>query len=194
MLTDHYYAFRRLDFFKETTFLYMVENNLGFEHQWVYNHVRVAEKFENAVVLKEKAGQVGFHTDHKIKQLRAIEMQLAFEADRVAICKDVISVNTDPKRCAEAVTETLIKQAENLREYQFVTMKGATTHITALFNSEGKRLHDRSDDGIQAFLLAVKAILDFLARELEPTQYELIDQMRARRTQVEPKRLRMGFY
>lgn len=191
MLTDHYYALRSIELFRETTFLYVIENNLGFEHQWVTHHVNIAEKFENVAVLKEREGQIGFHTDHAVKLMRATQLQLAFETDRVAICADIVTVNPDPRRCAKVVTETLIKQAENLREYQRVTMTKTSTYVTAIFNAEGKRIIDRSDDAIQSFEVLCDASTRFLANKLEPRQYEYIHSVRERRTQVSTKRIRL---
>lgn len=194
MLRAHHRAFRNHPFFADTTILYMIENKTGFEHQWVRDHVTATEKLSNCAVLKESDGQIGFTTDHRIKIERAMELKRCFESDRIAICQEVITVNPDPKRNAAAVTETLIKQTENLREFQKVTMTTVQVYITALFNAEFKRISDRTDDAVQALQVIVKSAPEWIARRLEPNQYAYIENLRKNITHVpEAKRMRFGY-
>lgn len=193
MMIAQYRAFRSIPFFAESTLLYMIECKTGFEHQWYKEHAEVTEKLPNVFTLQEHEDQIGFNTTHPIKLQRAYALKRCFEADRLELCEEIITVNPDPKRNAKAVTETLISQIENLREFQKVTMKDTSVYVTALFNSDFKRIPNRKDDAVQALQVILKSAPDFLAEALAPSQFRQIRFLRNNiNPQGNPHTLRIG--
>lgn len=168
MVLTHYRAFRKIPFFKRARINYIPENNLAHEGAWIANLLMESELFENVAVLKEHPGQIGFHTDENSKLRRARHMRECFNMDRVVMCEDIVTVNTDPKKTRQIVTNTLIEQMEFLREYRRLSISRDTTYVTALFTEANKRIPNRKDDAVQALMVILDVVELFMGGKLPP--------------------------
>jgi len=177
-LKRHYSALRQTTLLRQSTILYVLENNLGREHEWIINTLNRDSFFENFEVLQELDGIKGFRTTTDSK-LRADDfLRECVSLDGLAFMKDIISVNDDPSRTGDAAKEMLIEQLEGMKEYTKPNPNGTTRRfITSIFSSEFVRIRGRKDDIQRALSMLIYAARMFVAKRL-PVSYEGIQKKR----------------
>lgn len=176
-----------------TTFLYCIENNMGNEHQWIERFIAETDTMANAVVLQERAGQVGFRTDEAAKVRRPRMLHEKLQMDAVAIVSDVVSVNNDHKRCGEAAVEELLLQMSRVQEFTKMTPTTVKTIITAIFDELGRRIVGQNDDLVQAVYVMVEAMALYYGNKLPTNQYARIKKVREDERGKKHKRRRIMF-
>lgn len=190
-LKQHYEAFRSMPLFRNTTFLYVVENNMGNEHQWIARFVAETDTMANVYVLQERTGQVGFRTDEAAKLRRPRLLYDILQIDGMAIVKDVVSVNADKKRCGENAVDVFLLQMKRMQEFTRMTPNKVHTIISAIFNEEGKRIVENNDDVVQANIVMNEAMKLFLSKKLPTDQYTRINHIREHERGKRHKRQKM---
>lgn len=176
-----------------TTFLYCIENNMGNEHQWIERFIAETDTMANAVVLQERAGQVGFRTDEAAKVRRPRMLHEKLQMDAVAIVSDVVSVNNDHKRCGEAAVNELLLQMSRVQEFTKMTPTTVKTIITAIFDELGRRIVGQNDDLVQAVYVMVEAMALYYGNKLPTNQYARIKKVREDERGKKHKRRRIMF-
>lgn len=155
-VTNHYKMLRAHRLFKDSTILYIMENNLGMESNWIAEVTESSVLFNNVMVLQEHDGQLGFHTNaqSKIRNDDLLREKISFNS--LLFLDEIISVNDDASRCGDAVKKTLIDQLAGMCEYVKHKPDGTTTRIiTSIYNELFQRIKGKKDDLQRALSMLV---------------------------------------
>ena len=107
-VSTHYKKLRAHPLFKDSTIVYIMENNLGMEHCWIAEVIESSVLFDNVAILQEHDGQLGFHTtaQSKIRNDDMLREKISFNA--MLFLDEIISTNKDPDRSGAAAKAMLI--------------------------------------------------------------------------------------
>ena len=103
--------------FPNATIVFIIENNLGFEAKHI-QHFCKTHLTGKILHMSEKdcAGSVGFHTDHKLKQLMFAKFNEWLSRDAIRFDEKLLSLNT--QKGTQKVLEELTEQ---LHSYSVIT-------------------------------------------------------------------------
>jgi hypothetical protein len=178
---DHYDALRAHPLFRDSTICYVLENNLGHEHDHISYLVRNNNRISNATVLYENAEVAGFRTSAASKLRADDRLQEMITMEGVGFLSNFISVNPDPNKSGANARKELIAQIGNMRCYTNQLPNGESRRvITSLFDETFRRISGRHDDMQRALSMLLIVSNLFLTRRL-PVNYTLIDALRGNR-------------
>jgi hypothetical protein len=98
----------------DTTLVFIIENNLGFEAKHIHNFLK--KRLTGKVVYMREAEHVGFHTDHKLKELMYSRFNEWLTRDSIRFDSMLFAVNPD---CAE--DRVMRGLEEQLHTYSIIT-------------------------------------------------------------------------
>jgi len=165
-VSTHYKKLRAHPLFKDSTIVYIMENNLGMEHNWIAEVIESSVLFNNVAILQEHEGQLGFHTSaqSKIRNDDMLREKISFNS--VLFLDDIISTNIDPGRCGNAAKNILIDELAGMCEYVKQKPDGtATRYITSIYNELFQRIKGKKDDVQRALSMLVWVATLFIARD-----------------------------
>jgi hypothetical protein len=173
-------------FLRDSTVLFVFENNLGREQDHLTRLVESSPLFSNSYPLHENDKLNGFHT-YAYTKLRADDLLY----DRVSMgalsfAEDMICVNPKYARNGgEAMKELMIHQMSEMKEYVRRNPNGTSTRvITSIHGDDKKHIKGKHDDVQRAFSNYLIAEMRFRNRDL-PLDYDHIYSLRASRKFLE---------
>lgn len=174
--------------FKDSTLLYIFENNLGCEHDHLNALIRETPRFNNVDVLYENTTKIGFCTGEK-SRLKGVDNLAAFLCNNaIAFEEDLIVCNTEvPKdynnrNVKEYTKNKLIHQVSELQEYKEDMINGTVKrNVTSLFSHENVRYQNKKDDLERALTTMLLYSMMFRLRQL-PVNYEHIASLQSNRS------------
>ena len=177
----HHDKLRSINLFKDSTFLYIFENNLGKEHDHLRTIVYGVERIRNnAYVLSENPEVVGFHTFSHTKLKADDRLQEYITSNSLRFMDPVVSVNDNSSKAGDNAKDLLITQIANMKEFVKQNPNGTCTRIvTSIYSEDGTRLKQK-DDVQRALSNLILGSTMFLTRRL-PVDYDYISKLRQRR-------------
>ena len=165
-VSAHYKKLRGHPLFKDSTIVYIMENNLGMEHNWIAEVIESSVLFDNLAILQEHDGQLGFHTSaqSKIRNDDLLREKISFNA--MLFLDEIVSVNKDPDRSGPAAKTMLINQLAGMCEYVKQKPDGtATRYITSIYNELFQRIKGKKDDIQRALSMLVWVTTLFISKD-----------------------------
>jgi hypothetical protein len=152
----HYLLIRKHRLLKDSTILYIIENNLGMEVNWIAETFNSLPHFDNFVVLQEHEGILGFHTYATTKLKHDDLLREKVEFASIVFTDEIFSASEDASRCGEAIKTTFIDQLANMAEFVEQKPNGMSSRtITSIYTDQGQRIKGRKDDMQRAFSMLV---------------------------------------
>lgn len=175
----HYHALRNHPLYKDATIYYVLENNLGREHDHL-NFMIQDTGFTNCAVLYEDENMIGFWTDatKKIVMDEALRDKVMFGL--LSIANDFLTTNSDPNRQAETVVEMMLDQIEDLKDYTVMKNGVERRIITSILGPDLAVEVGKHDDLQRALSMLIYASTKFLSGKL-PVDYHMISRLRENR-------------
>jgi len=182
-VSTHYKKLRAHLLFKDATIVYIMENNLGMEHNWIAEVIESSTLFNNVAILQEHEGQLGFHTtaQSKIRNDDMLREKISFNS--ILFLDNIVSTNVDPGRCGAAAKNILVDQLAGMCEYVKQKPDGtATRYITSIYNELFQRIKGKKDDIQRALSMLVWVTTLFVARDPRlAIDYKRISKLREKR-------------
>lgn len=172
----HYKALRANPLFRDVTILYILENNLGKEHDNIKTIITDKTIFDNNVdYLFETHAAIGFRTKEHTKVTAADLLRQVISIGCISFAEDFVCTNTEAKDGAAGMKSLLLEQLGNLREYTTEKSNGTfKREITGKHDALGAELKGRKDDAQMACFLALLYSRKFLDDQL-PVNIEAIE-------------------
>lgn len=172
---------RSINYFKDSTFLYIFENNLGKEHDHLRAIIYGVDRIRNnAYVLFENHDVVGFHTFAESKLKADDRLQDAISSNSLRFLDPIVSINENSSKAGDNAKDLLITQIANMKEFVKQNPNGSCTRIvTSIYSEDGTRLKQK-DDVQRALSNLILASTMFLTMRL-PVDYAYISKMRQNR-------------
>ncbi len=112
-----YHEIRAIELFKYVTILYVFENNLGNEHNWLYGLIKRTPIINNVYVLYENEKKLGFNTS-ALSKLMGYDVLLSYcSTGGIQFYKDLITINADHKNGKIDMKNVLIKQLMQIKQF-----------------------------------------------------------------------------
>lgn len=177
----HHDKLRSIELFKNSTFLYIFENNLGKEHDHLRTIVHGVDRIRNnAYVLFENPEVIGFHTFANTKLTADDRLQDYIASNSLRFIDPIVSVNENSAKAGDNAKDLLITQIANMKEFVKQHPNGQCTRIvTSIYSEDGTRLKQK-DDVQRALSNLIIASTKFLTRRL-PVDYDYISRLKQRR-------------
>ncbi len=169
----HYEALRRL--YNESTLLYIMENNLGKEHDNLKGLIMDKTIFDNNVdFLYENNRVVGFHTGPNSKTDACHLARQIISLGCMVFAENFLTINPDAVGGPAGMKALLLEQIGNLREFSVEKINGQFKHsISGKHDERGLELKGRKDDAQMACFMAILYSQRFLNDDL-PVNMEVI--------------------
>lgn len=173
-----YTEIRSNEVFRDVTILYVFENNLGNEHNWLVGLMRKCQ-FSNVFALYEHEDRVGFRTT-QLSKLLGYDILKAYTSNGgVVFYKDLITINAAHADGKLMMRALLITQIAQLKQFGKKHANGTRVRvITGIHSEDGKRL-PQTDDVVMAFMMGLHAATRFHKKEL-PVPYAKIHMLRTK--------------
>lgn len=172
--TAVYNGIRRHPLFKNSTILFVIENNLGLEGPRLQESVCSNPSFYNYVFLRETLDIYGFHTGEQSRLAADLKLQEILATRSIGYIKDIVCVNKTLGRRAADVKRMLSAQIAALMMYERTTCRrGTSAYVTSTYNEEGARINGIHDDLQRALSMGIMVTYMFFGRHL-PVDYGYI--------------------
>ena len=182
-LARHYKAIRNTTLMNSSTILYILESNLGREHEWLASAIEGHPLFDNVGILQEKTDVIGFRTNEKTKLLSDEILRTRVVTGGLSFADPIISVNEEVARLAVDPRQMLIDQIGAMREYTKIAGNGiARKLVTSTLSIDLQPIPGRKDDLQRALSTLLLVSKNFTEGTL-PANYM---QIRASRQQRRP--------
>lgn len=178
---DLYDRIRMYPMLKNSTILYIFENNLGKEHDHLTALIDRTSNINNVKVLYEHESVVGFHTGPGSKLPADDRLRSYVSTDGLRFAKNIISVDPASDPSGDDIIEKLIHQIEEMRE--FVRYKANGTHdrvVTSTHGIDRKRIRGNKDDLQRALSMLLIVAGMFYERKLK-LNYDEIERLHLKR-------------
>lgn len=173
-----YTEIRANEVFRDVTILYVLENNLGNEHNWLVGLMRKCS-FSNVFPLFEHEDRVGFRTTQMSKLLGYDILKAYTSNGGIMFYKDMLTINAAHADGKLVMRALLITQIAQLKQFGRKHANGSRVRvITGIHSEDGKRL-PQTDDVVMAFMMGLHAATRFYNKEL-PVPYAKIHMLRTR--------------
>lgn len=103
-LHNHYDLMNQNKIFKNSTKIFIIENNLGFEAQHYAKYIN--NNFKNLIVLKEQ-DSIGFHTDHKFKAASCEKLRALLQTNMISFSTDFFTASSSVEKIKEKYMDQL---------------------------------------------------------------------------------------
>lgn len=161
-----YFKIRADPWFKNTTILYLIENNFGNDHNWLYGLVKRTDAFTNVYVLSEKPEyKIGFCTTELSKMEGFFILQKFAGLSAIKFYRQLITFNATHKDGRNAMRTLLVDQISQIKMYTTRTGTSTKTFITAILDENKKRLN-LVDDVLIAFIIFLYNSTRFFQKQL----------------------------
>jgi len=129
-----------------TTYVFIIENNLGFEAKHLHHFLR--GKLKGKVLYMAEHQDVGFHTDHKLKELMYAKFNEWLCRDAIRFDQNLFSVNG-----AAPINKVMSDLEEQLQSYSVITEYPKTPFGKIRTTYSGKVSTGAKDDVLVAIQL-----------------------------------------
>jgi len=178
---DLYDRIRRHRMLRDSTILYVFENNLGKEHDHLTALIRRTAAINNVKVLYENEQVVGFHTHSHTKLSADDRLRQYVSTDGLRFADTIISVAPDTDASGDAIIEKLVHQIEEMREFVRQLPNGTYRRVvTSIHGQDLKRIRGNKDDLQRALSMLMLVSALFFERKL-PVNYNEIERMHLKR-------------
>jgi hypothetical protein len=168
-----YQRIREDPWFKNTTILYLIENNFGNDCSWLYNLMKKSATFDNVYMLSERPQQkLGFCTGELSKMEGFFILQKFAGLSAIRFYKGLITFNAKHTNGRVAMRSLLIEQMSQIKMYTTRNGVSTKTFITAILDENKKRLK-LVDDVLIAFIIFLYNSTRFFQKQLD-CPYETI--------------------
>ena len=187
-IENHYMLIRKHRLLKDSTILYIIENNLGMEVNWIAETFNKLPEFDNFAVLQEHEGILGFRTYAPTKLKHDDLLREKIEFAQVMFTNEIFSASEDASRSGDEIKATFIDQLANMSEFVEQKANGTSSRtITSIYSEAGQRIKGRKDDMQRAFsmLVWVASLHITEDRRRLAINWERIQNLRANRVTTE---------
>lgn len=162
-----YFKIRADPWFKNSTILYLIENNFGNDHNWLYGLIKKTDAFTNVYVLCEKPEyKIGFCTTELSKMEGFFILQKFAGLGAIRFYRNLITFNAVHVDGRNAMRTLLIEQMAQLKMYTSRSGTSTKTFITAILDENKKRLN-LVDDVLIAFIIFMYNSTRFFQKQLD---------------------------
>jgi hypothetical protein len=179
-----YAALRKNPMYREATILFVFENNLGNDQDFLNLIIKEnVAHFQNTFVLREHKELLGFRSTDKNKIDADENLRNIVTEGGLAIAQNFVSVNTDPSRRGENAIKMLFQQLEYMQEYWICdpNLREPRHKITSRFTADGKEHRSRHDDIQRALSMSLNVHRMYLSRRLPAEDYKAIARLQPNR-------------
>lgn len=161
-----YHRIRADPNFKESTILYLIENNFGNDHNWLYGITQKTDTFNNVYVLSEKPEyKIGFCTT-EISKIQGYNILRSYASmSGIVFYRQLITINAAHSNGPVAMRALLIEQIAQLKIYTMRTGIQTKMVITGILDENKKRLA-LNDDVVVAFIILLLNATRFFKKQL----------------------------
>lgn len=146
----------------ETTYVFIIENNLGFEAKHIHHHLK--QHLRGKIVYMSEKDHVGFHTDHKLKELMFAKFNEWLARDAIRFDDQLTAVN--PAKPCDKVMKDL---EEQLHSYSVITELPKTPFGKIRTTYSGKVSSGAKDD----VLVTIQLCLCWFERFYKDAKYSV---------------------
>lgn len=169
---------------RDSTILYVFENNLGKEHDHLTALIARTPGINNTKVLYENNQVVGFHSFAHTKLAADDELRAYVTRDALRFADRVMTMSNETTNPEGAIVEKLVHQIEEMREYVRQKPNGTYARVvTSIHGQDLKRVRGNKDDLQRALSMLLMVHRMFAARLLD-LNYAEIYAMRAKRRNI----------
>ena len=143
-----------------TTYVFILENNLGFEAKHIHSYLQ--PKLKGKIVYMAEKEHVGFHTDHKLKELMFERFREWLTRDAIRFDSQVMAMN--PNKTTKKVLDELTEQ---LHTYSIITVMPKTPFAKPKTTYSGKVTTGAKDD----VLITIQLTLVWFDRFYKDSKY-----------------------
>lgn len=166
---------------KDSTILYIFENNLGKEHDHMHALIQTTDAINNTFTLYENEKMLGFRTYAHTKVTADNFLSTSISMEGVNFYNKLIVVNPEIPQAREYMREMVTHQIEEMQEYIKYMPNGTFRQvITSIHGQDGKRLAGKKDDVQRSLSMLILVVHLFNAEKLK-VPYKTIARLHLKR-------------
>jgi hypothetical protein len=166
--------------FKNVTILYIFENNMGNDHNFLNNIVKDIKRIDNVFVLYENDDKIGFNTS-EFSKLTGYDILKTYASVRaIKFYRNLITINAQLVEPRATMKAEFISQMADLKQYAKMHPNGRRTQvISGIHGEDKKRIQGKVNDINMAFMMLLLYATKFNKFQLD-LPYKHIRSLRTR--------------